>query len=133
MVESGAQVTGNVSDDFGDRRILDRDIEFDLVKKMIGICRVWFNDLSKGILSEEGFGFPMQVIEMFISPSNLAARAVEWSRHFPDCTNLKPLFEWGSEQLRKTPKERPSPSHPRACQSRQQPSPESSGAFCESE
>jgi hypothetical protein len=119
MVESGAQVTGNVSDDFGDRRILDRDIEFDLVKKMIGICRVWFNDLSKGILSEEGFGFPMQVIEMFISPSNLAARAVEWSRHFPDCTNLKPLFEWGSEQLRKTPKERPSPSHPRACQSRQ--------------
>jgi hypothetical protein len=52
---------------------------------------------------------------MFATPSNFAFRAIEWSRHYPDCSNLKSLFDGGSERFRMIPKAQLSPLRPIVC------------------
>lgn len=133
MIETGPQITDDIPDEFRDGRIVKVFNELHFVKELIRVAWVYFNDLSVGVYFNESLDFPFKLGEMFAAPSNFALRAVEWSRHSPDCINLKPLFGWGSEQLRKTPRVQPTPQRPTVCRSRQQPSPESSGAFCESE
>lgn len=133
VVETGAEIAHDVANEFRNESIVKILNELDLVKELVRGSWVYFNDLSVGVYLDESLNFPLEIGEMFASSSNLALRAVEWSRHFPDCTNLKPLFQWGSEQLRRTPTTQLSPLLSIACQSRQQPWRASFGGFCESE
>ena len=113
VVETGAQVAHDIANQLRNGGIVEVLNKLHFVEQLIRVAWVYFNNLSVGVYFDKSLNFPFEIGEMFATPSNFALRAVEWPRHFPDCTNLKPLFEWGSEQLRRTPKERPGLSLPK--------------------
>lgn len=115
VVETGAEVADNIANQFRNRGIVKVFDEFDLVKELIRIAWVYFNDLSVRVYFDESLNFPFEIGEMFATPSNFAFRAIEWSRHYPDCSNLKSLFDGGSERFRMIPKAQLSPLRPIVC------------------
>lgn len=110
MVQSGTEISHDIPNDLRDGSVLKVARQSDLVEQLLRIIRVRFDNSVIGMLLNEGLNLPLEIVQMFCSPSDLALRTVEWSRHCPDCSNLKLLFEWAARRLRKPPTGQPGSS-----------------------